>query len=114
MYQPALASQATTAAITTARWLIPANVTASLPISPDSVARNGHGNKFAGARLCFSQGREMSLQESAREPIRAHRERTQLAPGTAKLIRKAGLTYVTTDALKIRRLRHGSGFRYLN
>ena len=56
----------------------------------------------------------MSLQESTPEPVRSRREATQPTPATATLIRKAGLTYVTTDALTIRRQRHGRGFRYLN
>jgi DNA topoisomerase-1 len=57
----------------------------------------------------------MSLQEYT-TPQRVHpqRERTQLAPATVRLIRKVGLTYVTTDSLTIRRQRHGRGFRYLN
>jgi DNA topoisomerase-1 len=56
----------------------------------------------------------MSLQESTQELSNPRRDRTQLAPATVRLIRKVGLTYITTDALTIRRQRHGRGFRYLN
>ena len=37
----------------------------------------------------------------------------ELSPATRKLIKQLGLTYITTDELTIRRLRHGNGFRYV-
>jgi DNA topoisomerase-1 len=43
---------------------------------------------------------------------RAARNRNGLSPSTMKLIKRLGLTYVTTDVLTIRRKRHGGGFRY--
>jgi DNA topoisomerase-1 len=60
------------------------------------------------------QGFAMSMQEHIPGPTRPRRDRTQPAPATIKLIRKAGLTYVSTEALTIRRQRHGRGFRYLS
>ena len=36
------------------------------------------------------------------------------SPATRKSIRRLGLTYITTDELTIRRLRHGNGFRYVS
>jgi DNA topoisomerase-1 len=35
------------------------------------------------------------------------------SPATMKLLRRLGLTYVATEELTIRRLRHGRGFRYV-
>ena len=35
------------------------------------------------------------------------------SPATMKLLRRLGLTYIATDELTIRRLRHGRGFRYV-
>ena len=35
------------------------------------------------------------------------------SPATMKLLRRPGLTYVATEELTIRRLRHGRGFRYV-
>jgi DNA topoisomerase-1 len=58
----------------------------------------------------------MSIQEHAaeqRNPISARSEHPQPSPSTMKLVRQAKLTYVSTDELAIRRLRHGRGFRYL-
>ncbi len=43
-----------------------------------------------------------------------HRDRQAPAPSTLKLVKRAGLHYVSTDALTIRRQRHGRGFRYLD
>jgi DNA topoisomerase I len=58
----------------------------------------------------------MSLQE--RQPDQTgrpqpRRERTQASASTLKLVKRAGLTYVTTDALTVRRQRRGRGFRYV-
>src|ERR1700722_19113775 len=58
----------------------------------------------------------MSLQEP--QPDQAgrpqpRRERTQASASTLKLVKRAGLTYVTTGALTIRRQRRGRGFRYV-
>jgi DNA topoisomerase I len=58
----------------------------------------------------------MSLQEP--QPDQAgrpqpRRERTQASASTLKLVKRAGLTYVTTDALTVRRQRRGRGFRYV-
>ena len=35
------------------------------------------------------------------------------SPATMKLLKRLGLTYVATEELTIRRLRHGRGFRYV-
>jgi DNA topoisomerase I len=43
-------------------------------------------------------------------PRRGARNR---APAPTKLLRRLGLTYIATDQLTIRRLRHGRGFRYV-
>lgn len=56
----------------------------------------------------------MSIQEYIPEPTRARRDRAHPAPATIRLIRKVGLTYINTEALTIRRQRHGRGFRYMN
>ncbi len=58
----------------------------------------------------------MSLQEPQPEPSRrpqSRRERTQVSAATLKLVKRAGLTYVSTDVLTIRRQRHGRSFRYV-
>ena len=39
---------------------------------------------------------------------------SKASPATRKSIRRLGLTYITTDELTIRRLRHGNGFRYVS
>src|SRR5690349_20661294 len=41
------------------------------------------------------------------------RKRSRLSPSALKLVRRLGLTYVTTAELTIRRQRHGQGFRYI-
>ena len=58
----------------------------------------------------------MSLQEPQPEPSRlpqSRRERPQVSAATLKLVKRAGLTYVSTDELTIKRQRHGRGFRYI-
>jgi hypothetical protein len=35
------------------------------------------------------------------------------SPATMKLLRRLGLTYIATDELTIRRLRHGVGTKYI-
>jgi DNA topoisomerase I len=64
----------------------------------------------------------MSAQEDhgeAANPVRSDRSRKDVRNGNGlsasrkKLLKRVGLTYVTTDQLTIRRLRHGRGFRYV-
>jgi DNA topoisomerase-1 len=46
-------------------------------------------------------------------PRRGARNGQNRPPASAKLLRRLGLTYIATDELTIRRLRHGRGFRYV-
>jgi DNA topoisomerase-1 len=58
----------------------------------------------------------MSIQENASEtPGRATARRDPSRPSasTIKLVKRAGLIYITTAELTIERRRHGRGFRYL-
>lgn len=64
----------------------------------------------------------MSVQEdhssvaTPKHPVRrqnAARSANGLPPSTRRLLKRLGLTYVTTDELTIRRVRHGRGFRYV-
>ena len=54
----------------------------------------------------------MSIQEGATDQ-QDRQLRERLSSTTQRLIKRIGLTYVATDALTIRRRRHGRGFRYL-
>ncbi|HEY1978456.1 MAG TPA: DNA topoisomerase IB [Xanthobacteraceae bacterium] len=58
----------------------------------------------------------MSIQEYPDDRDHAVKQRDPSPPSrsTLKLVRRHGLTYVTTSELTIRRLRHGRGFRYLS
>jgi DNA topoisomerase-1 len=44
---------------------------------------------------------------------RGTRDANGLSPSTRKLLKRLGLSYVSTDELTIRRRRHGRGFRYV-
>jgi DNA topoisomerase I len=58
----------------------------------------------------------MSIQERQPEPSTpapSRRERVQVSASTLRLVKRAGLTYVATDELTIKRQRHGCGFRYI-
>jgi DNA topoisomerase-1 len=46
-------------------------------------------------------------------PRRSARNGQSRPPAPTKLLRRLGLTYITTDELSIRRRRHGRGFRYV-
>ncbi len=57
----------------------------------------------------------MSIQEQFSEQTdTTARDHPRLAPSTMKLIRRLGLTYITTEALTIRRRRRGRGFSYVS
>src|SRR5580704_2770173 len=123
MYQPALTSQATTAAMRTARKLIPANDMAFLqPVGGASLAgneplREAGWEQILMAGDCSSESsRIMSLRDRGSEEksrIAAPRERPPLSASTLRIVKRLGLTYVDTAALTIKRQRHGRGFRYL-
>lgn len=58
----------------------------------------------------------MSIQEQTESRHRHHRalhEQPALPAATQKLLRRLGLTYISTADLVLRRQRHGRGFRYL-
>ena len=64
----------------------------------------------------------MSVQEDTKAaehpahltpPRRGAPNRQSRSPATMKLLKRLGLTYVATEELTIRRLRHGRGFRYV-
>ena len=67
-------------------------------------------------------GRIMSVQEDTNAaehpahltpPRRGAHNGQSRSPATMKLLRRPGLTYIATEELTIRRLRHGRGFRYV-
>ncbi len=51
--------------------------------------------------------------ESSSQGRRLVRNCESISPATRKLLKRLHLNYVTTDALTIRRKRHGRGFRYI-
>src|SRR5580704_18139771 len=100
MYQPALTSQATTAAMRTARKLIPAKVMAFLrPVMAASLAgnetlREAGREQIVRARDCRSEsGRVMSIQDHASEEKgrrAAPRDRPPLPASTMRLVKRLG------------------------
>src|ERR1700731_837739 len=120
MYQPALTSQATTAAMRTARKLIPANDMAFLqPVMAASLAgndpvREAGWEQIVRTRDCRSESsRIMSLQDHVSEEKSrpaARRDRPPLPASTMRLVKQLGLTYVDPATFTIKSQGPGRGF----
>src|ERR1700682_6174108 len=110
MYQAALASQATTAAMRTARKLIPANDMAFLqPVMATSLAgkeplREAGWAQILRAGDCRSKNRRtMSLQDHVlgeKSRTAAPRDRPPLSASTMRLVQRPRAAHVRTPALE--------------
>jgi DNA topoisomerase I len=64
--------------------------------------------------MSVQEGHPAAADENAPQPPRAApRTGRGLSRSTLKIIKRLGLTYITTEALTMRRQRHGRGFRYV-
>jgi DNA topoisomerase-1 len=91
-----------------------------LGVAGEALVISGEQNRIAhdcccGSVMLTSMRDDLNAAEHPARPAPADRTRNGHSRSRAptKLLRQLGLTYVATEELTIRRLRHGRGFRYV-